>query len=188
MRIDLCGPDALVAKQYLYHSQVSTPFEQGCGKRVSQGVWRDGLRDASLLSLPINNLNNQILFGMMTSKDTNTSAIDFKRKDAQKPTATKPEAIRDSIKPSKPAETAKPVTIKPATREGYCIVLASYVTKHNAENFISKLEERGYKGAEIYVHKNVTRIVYGHYENQADAYAQLHKIAKEKDLAESWAL
>ena len=139
-----------------------------------------------LMKSTINNLNNQILFGMMTSKDTNTSAIDFKRKDAQKPAATKPEAIRDSIKPSKPAETAKPVTIKPATREGYCIVLASYVTKHNAENFISKLEERGYKGAEIYVHKNVTRIVYGHYENQADAYAQLHKIAKEKDLAESW--
>jgi cell division septation protein DedD len=138
-----------------------------------------------LMKSTINNLNNQILFGMMTSKDTNTSAIDFKRKDAHKPT-TKPEAIRDSIKPSKPAETAKPVTLKPAIREGYCIVLASYVTKQNAENFINKLAERGYKGAEIYVHNNVTRIVYGHYDNQSDAYTHLQKIAKEKDLAESW--
>ena len=33
-----------------------------------------------LMKSTINNLNNQILFGMMTSKDTNTSAIDFKRK------------------------------------------------------------------------------------------------------------
>ena len=54
------------------------------------------------------------------------------------------------------------------------------------EIFINNLAERGYKGAEIYVHNNITRIVYGHYENQADAYTQLQKIAKEKDLAESW--
>ena len=141
-----------------------------------------------LMKSTINNLNNQILFGMMTSKDTNTSAIDFKRKDAQKPAAVKTaEAILDTIKPAKPAEATKPVAIKTdSTREGYCIVLASHVNKQNAEIFINNLAERGYKGAEIYVHNNVTRIVYGHYENQADAYTQLQKIAKEKDLAESW--
>ena len=139
-----------------------------------------------LMKSTITNLNNRILFGMMTSKDTNTSAIDFKRKDVQKPAAIKPEAIRDSIKPSKPAETAKPVTMKPATRKGYCIVLASYVMQQNAEDFISQLAKRGYEGAEIYVHNNVTRIVYGHYDNQADAYQQLQKIAQEKGLEESW--
>ena len=141
-----------------------------------------------LMKSTINNLNNQILFGMMTSKDTNTSAIDFKRKDAQKPAAVKTaEAILDTIKPTKPAEATKPVAIKTdSTREGYCIVLASHVNKQNAEIFINNLAERGYKGAEIYVHNNITRIVYGHYENQADAYTQLQKIAKEKDLAESW--
>ena len=141
-----------------------------------------------LMKSTINNLNNQILFGMMTSKDTNTSAIDFKRKDAQKPAAVKTaEAILDTIKPAKPAEATKPVAIKTdSTREGYCIVLASHVNKQNAEIFISNLAERGYKGAEIYVHNNIARIVYGHYENQADAYTQLQKIAKEKDLAESW--
>lgn len=141
-----------------------------------------------LMKSTINNLNNQILFGMMTSKDTNTSAIDFKRKNAQKPATVKTaEAILDTIKPTKPAEATKPVAIKTdSTREGYCIVLASHVNKQNAEFFISNLAERGYKGAEIYVHNHVTRIVYGHYENQADAYTQLQKIAKEKDLAESW--
>lgn len=143
-----------------------------------------------LMKSTINNLNNQILFGMMTSKDTNTSAIDFKRKDAQKPAAVKTaEAILDTIKPAKSAEAeaTKPVAIKTdSARKGYCIVLASHVNKQNAEIFISNLAERGYKGAEIYVHNHVTRIVYGHYENQADAYTQLQKIAKEKDLAESW--
>ena len=81
---------------------------------------------------------------MMTSKDTNTSAIDFKRKDAQKPAAVKTaEAILDTIKPTKPAEATKPVAIKTdSTREGYCIVLASHVNKQNAEIFINNLAER----------------------------------------------
>lgn len=141
-----------------------------------------------LMKSTINNLNNQILFGMMTSKDTNTSAIDFKRKDAQKPAAVKTaEAILDTIKPAKPAEATKPVAIKTdSTRKGYCIVLASHVNKQNAEIFINNLAERGYKGAEIYVHNHVTRIVYGHYTDQSDAYTQLQKINHEKGLEDAW--
>jgi cell division septation protein DedD len=134
----------------------------------------------------INTLNNQLLLGMMTSKDSNTSAIDYKRKDVQKPSTDKTaEAILDTIKPAKPAETVKADTT-PAARKGYCIVLASHVSKHNAEDFISKLAQRGYEGAEIYVHNNVTRIVYGNYADQADAYKQLQKMNHEKDLEEAW--
>ena len=141
-----------------------------------------------LMKSTINNLNNQILFGMMTSKDTNTSAIDFKRKNAQKPATVKTaEAILDTIKPAKPAEAPKPVAIKTdSARKGYCIVLASHVNKQNAEIFINNLAERGYKGAEIYVHNNITRIVYGNYANQSDAYKQLQKMNHEKDLEDAW--
>lgn len=141
-----------------------------------------------LMKSTINNLNNQILFGMMTSKDTNTSAIDFKRKNAQKPATVKTaEAILDTIKPAKPAEAPKLVAIKTdSARKGYCIVLASHVNKQNAEIFINNLAERGYKGAEIYVHNNVTRIVYGNYANQSDAYKQLQKMNHEKDLEDAW--
>ena len=134
-----------------------------------------------LMTRTISNLNHQLLFGMMSSQDTNTSAIDFKRKDIHKP-ACKAEAILDTIKPS---EVAKPAE-KPTLRKGYCIVLASQVSKHNAEDFISRLAKRGYEGAEIYVHNNVTRVVYGHFDNQADAYNKLQKITKEKEMEEAW--
>ena len=135
-----------------------------------------------MMTRTISNLNNQLLFGMMSSKDTNTSAIDFKRKDVQKPATNKAEAILDTIKP---APAAKP-TEKAAKHEGYCIVLASQVSKRNAEDFISRLAKRGYEGAEIYVHNNVTRVVYGHFDNQADAYQKLQKISHEKELEEAW--
>ncbi len=136
-----------------------------------------------LMTRTISNLNNQLWFGLMTSKDTNTSTIDFKRKNIQKPTSAKNDVI--NVAPH-PAQTHPSVTKKPTVREGYCIVLASYVTKQNAEDFINKLAKRGYEGAEIYIHNDVTRIVYGHYDNQADAYNQLQKITKEQDLEESW--
>jgi len=136
-----------------------------------------------LMTRTISNLNNQLWFGMMTSKDTNTSAIDFKRKDVQKPTAAKKDVLNVASRSTKTTPSAKE---KPAVREGYCIVLASYVTKQNAEDFINKLAKRGYEGAEIYIHNDVTRIVYGHYDTQADAYNQLQKITKEQDLEESW--
>ena len=138
-----------------------------------------------MMTRTISNLNNQLLFGMMSSKDTNTSSIDFKRKDVQKPANKASEAILDTIKPAKSAEAAKPAA-KPAIRQGYCIVLASQVSKHNAEDFISRLAKRGYEGAEIYVHNNVTRVVYGHFDNQADAYKRLQKISHEKELEEAW--
>ena len=135
-----------------------------------------------LMTRTISNLNNQLLFGMMSSKDTNTSAIDFKRKDVHKPADKAAEAIRDTIKPN---EAAKPA-IKPLTHQGYCIVLASHVSKHNAEDFINRLAKRGYEGAEIYVHRNVTRIVYGQFDNEADAYKKLQSINKVKELEEAW--
>ena len=136
-----------------------------------------------LMTRTISNLNHQLLFGMMSSKDTNSSVIDFKRKEIQKPVVNKAEAILDTIKP---AEVIKPATESTTTREGYCIVLASYVTKQNAEDFISRLAKRGYEGAEIYVHNNVTRIVYGHFDTPSDAYNKLQKMAQEKDLEEAW--
>ena len=49
MRINLRCADALVAQQRLNHSQISAPFEQRCGKRVSQRVGRYRLLDASHL-------------------------------------------------------------------------------------------------------------------------------------------
>ena len=47
MGINLCGSYALVTKQHLYHPQIGTTFEQGCGKGVSQSMGRDRLCYAS---------------------------------------------------------------------------------------------------------------------------------------------
>ena len=118
-------------------------------------------------------------FGMM-SKDTNTSPIDYKKQDIQK-TMTKVDTIlkKDSVKV---ATTVR----KDSARQGYCIVLASMVTKKNAHAFVEELQKKGYEQSEVYVHKDITRVIYGNFKTQGDAYNALKKIHREKGLEEAW--
>jgi septal ring-binding cell division protein DamX len=131
-----------------------------------------------MMTRTISNLNNTILFGMM-SKDTNTCPIDYKKRDIQK-TMSPVDTIlkKDTI-------TKAPV-VKKDSRQGYCIVLASHVSKKNANAFVEDLQKRGYQESEVYIHKNVTRVVYGNFKTQEDAQEMLRKIHHEKGLEEAW--
>ena len=84
--------------------------------------------------------------------------------------------------PAKPIEIAK----KDSVKKGYCIVLASCVSKKNAAIFIESLQKKGYQESEVYIHNNITRVVYGNFETQEDAYNTLRKIHKDKALHDAW--
>ena len=52
------------------------------------------------------------------------------------------------------------VSVQPETpKTGYYLVLASYVTKKNAQAFVDDLHKRGFSEAEIFIRNNVTRVV-----------------------------
>ncbi len=134
-----------------------------------------------MMTRTISNLNNTILFGMM-SKDTNTSKIEIKKQDLQHKVNHADTTIKKTaIPPQQPQ--AKVDSVK---QSGYCIVLASYVTKHNAKIFIEQLQKRGYQDSRIYINNNITRVVYGHFDSQNDAYNALKDIHNHKDLSEAW--
>ena len=129
----------------------------------------------------ISNLNSTILFGMM-SKDTNTSTIEIKKEDITK-TPAKVDTIlkRDTVKTEK-----EPVVQKETVKRGYCIVLASYVSKQNAQTFVDILKKKGLDSAEVYMNNDVRRVIYGNYPTQAAAYNALQAIHQHKELAEAW--
>ena len=58
MGIYFCRTDGLVTQHGLDGSQVSATFQQGGGKGVAQGVWRDGFLDAGFLCLLLNHDEN----------------------------------------------------------------------------------------------------------------------------------
>ena len=132
-----------------------------------------------MMTRTISNINNGLLFGMM-SKDTNTTPIDYKKKDIQQ-TMAKTDTVLKKDTIAKPQEAAKP-----KIHEGYCIVLATHVTKKNANAFVEELQQKGYQESEVYIHKDVTRVIYGNYKTQEDAYNALKKVHREKGLEEAW--
>jgi len=138
----------------------------------------------------ISNINNGLLFGMM-SEDTNTSKIEIKKVDtiAKKVVG---EIRNDSVEAVPPAPKTvqlTPETVLPSPEEDtYCIVLASYVSMRNANAFVEKLKKEGYEQSEIFVRNNVTRVIYGHYPSEQDAYNDLQRIHRHKGLAEAWVM
>lgn len=132
-----------------------------------------------MMTRTISNLNNTILFGMM-SKDTNTSKIEIKKEDIAKHTAKVDTTLkRDTVK-------TEPVVQKDSVKKGYCIVLASYVSKQNAQMFIEMLKKKGLDSAEIYMHNDVRRVVCGNFQTPNEAYIALRDIHQAKGLEEAW--
>ena len=88
------------------------------------------------------------------------------------------------------AEVKKdPVAVQPETmNSGYCLVLASHVSKKNAQAFVDELHKRGFTEAEIFIRNNVTRVVYGHFETMNAAYNRLNRVRANKGFEEAWVL
>ena len=91
------------------------------------------------------------------------------------------EAVAETKKDSVVAQPETPMT-------GYCLVLASHVSKKNAQAFVEELHKRGFAEAEIFVRNNVTRVIYGHFETMNAAYNRLNRVRDNKGFEEAWVL
>lgn len=149
-----------------------------------------------MMTRAISNINNGLLFGMM-SEDTNMSKIEIKKADSiklkkagsEKCTEKAAAAIEkdvavvsatDSIAPA-------PAAVQPSA-DTYCIVLASYVSMRNANSFVERLNKQGYDQAEVFVRNQVTRVIYGHYASENDAYNDLRRFHRHSETAEAWVM
>ncbi len=72
------------------------------------------------------------------------------------------------------------------TTDDYCIVLASQVSKRNAEEFVDKLQKMGFDDARVYIHNNTRRVVCGSFKTEAEAYKQLQKVHQKQALVDAW--
>lgn len=132
-----------------------------------------------MMTRTISNINNSLLFGMM-SKDTNSSEIKIKKEDTNIKSTTVDTILKKDT--AKVIQTTQNESIKPK----YCIVLASYVSKQNAEIFVDILKKKGLDSAEVYMHKNVRRVICGNFQTQSEAYQALVHISKNKGLEDAW--
>jgi len=95
------------------------------------------------------------------------------------------EVVKAAKVVERPDATDKPEEAATASGPTYCIVLASHVRKSNAETYIETLKKQGYN-AEIYVHNNVVRVIYGSFESESEAYKQLNRLNDKEEFYDAW--
>ncbi len=75
----------------------------------------------------------------------------------------------------------------PAKKDSmYCIVMASHITRHNANAYVKELHDKGLDEAYTYEHNKIVRVVYGKYESESEAHTALRAIRGNKYFEQSW--
>lgn len=68
----------------------------------------------------------------------------------------------------------------------FCIVLASKVTKRNASLYVEELHQKGFEESEVLTGHGATKVIYGKYSSEKEAYNALHSLNGKKEFAEGW--
>ena len=104
--------------------------------------------------------------------------------------AETPKAPVSVMKEASQEAAAQPEAEKPAAPEHYyAIVLASQVSKKNANNFVDQLHQKGFGEARVTGSGKHTRVVYGRYNSENDAYNALRPLRKQSsEFAEGWVM
>lgn len=123
-----------------------------------------------------------------TTKNTEAKAEEAKKEDIKN---NVPETTVEAVQEQKIAESPVEKTVsEPAQPKSFTtIVLASKVSKRNAEDFVKRLTKAGYNQAEIYSTPNITRVIYGHYASETEAVNALRQLRTTcADAAEAWTM
>ena len=148
------------------------------------------IANSNLGNKTMSQLQGNIIYKLMPKDSNMTPAqpvseaeeVSEAKEEVQEKIVTPKDAIVASNNDVKTAEVKK-AEVKKGT---YCIVLASQVKRSNAEEYVSQLKKRGITDARIYVENNTLRVICGGYNNEADAYSHLNKIASDIDFSDAW--
>lgn len=112
-------------------------------------------------------------------------------KESTKPAAEPQDTMQESAQQAVSTETKKPenlITEDKTPQQAYTIVLASQVSRTNAEDFIARLKKAGYPQARIWERNNIRRVVYGAYETEDLALSELRSVRGNKFFEEAWVI
>lgn len=147
---------------------------------------------------------NELMLNLMTTSQVKATDKDDSRLTTtdkaiisvmeQHNTQTAPEMVQDPVnKETKKDSTllASQTVVKTKAEDlpkekSYYIVLASRVTKKNAEIFVNQLKDKGIDSLKVYEHNNVVRVVYGGYETERDAQNTLRKLRDNDIFEQAW--
>ena len=69
---------------------------------------------------------------------------------------------------------------------GYTLVIASHVSRKNAQTYTADLNKRGYDQANVYTRAGRTKVIYGHYATREEALRVLNRLNKIDEFNSCW--
>ena len=116
------------------------------------------------------------------------------QKQAESPKAEKAtKATKEKEAEAPKAETAEsPAAETHATAASdnaagkYCIVLASRITKTNANAFAGQLRDEGLGEVSVYINNGIVRVVYGSFATEGEAYKALQSKRQDEHFEQAW--
>ena len=150
------------------------------------------LANSGLRELATTRFHGNETFKPMAQEQKMPAKVEAKKAEA-KP-ATEPQAEPQPLPVE--ASSAEPVESIAEEKEeqqaspakGYCIVLASHVTRKNAQSFVQQLHRDGLLEATVYVKNNIVRVVYKNFETEADAQNDLNMLRGEVYFDDAWVM
>ena len=85
-------------------------------------------------------------------------------------------------------EQTKPTEAKQANQTFYCLVLASKITKRNANRYAQMLKDKGYDKTEVLVDDKDVKVTYGRYETKNEAYLAFGKLHVKAEFKDCWVM
>lgn len=98
--------------------------------------------------------------------------------------ASKPQP--ESTKEVKAKEVVEEVNTPKKQETFYTIVLASRITKKNAEAYTKSLKTKGLENAEMIAKGGHIKVICGRYESEKEAYKAMNKLNNNPDFADCW--
>ena len=98
--------------------------------------------------------------------------------------ASKPQP--ESTKEVKAKEVVEEVNTPKKQETFYTIVLASRITKKNAEAYTESLKNKGLENAEMIAKGAHIKVICGRYESEKEAYKAMNKLNNNPDFADCW--
>jgi cell division septation protein DedD len=130
---------------------------------------------------------SQLNLPVLTTDSNKKSTAELDEQQVKKVLQHREENVSDTTSAPKAAAATQPEPAAPqAPVARYCIVLASQVSKVNADEFVSKLKKQGYTDARVYLNNKIRPVVCGSFQTADEAYKELHKVHHNKELAEAW--
>ena len=115
----------------------------------------------------------------MMPKETTLGGEEIKKAVVEKKIAVQPKVAEDE-------KVTKEEPNSEIAHDYYTLVLASHVTKANAQSYVTQLAKQGVE-AKVIIQKSV-KVISGEYKSENEAYNQLNSLRDKEAFKEAWVL